>query len=97
MKSLKAAKITEVEVDFSLVWEPDHPSCSDPHLNVNVSPTCQVLIHNSDLKRGAYISSFRSLGPDSWHLLCKGPLRAATAPQRPSVLSSHLQTGFQPV
>lgn len=86
MKSVKAAKITEVEVevDSSLVWEPDHPSCSDPHLNVNVSPRCQVLLHNSDLKRGAYISSSRSLGPDSRHLLCKGPLRAAVAPQRPS-------------
>lgn len=31
MKSLKAAKITKAEVDSSLVWEPDHPSCSDPH------------------------------------------------------------------
>lgn len=84
MKSIKAAKITEVEVDSSLVWEPDHPSCSEPHLNVNMSHRCQVLLHNSDLKRGAYISSSRSLGPDSRHLLCKGPLRATVAPQRPS-------------
>lgn len=66
------------------LWCGSHPSCSDPHLNVNVPPRCQVLLHNSDLKRGAYISSSRSLGPDSRHLLCKGPLRAAGAPQRPS-------------
>lgn len=51
---------------------------------VKVSPRCQVLLHNSDLKRGAYIISSRSLGPDLRHLLCKGPLRAAVAPQRPS-------------
>lgn len=61
----------------------DHPSCSDLHLNVNVSPRRKVLLHNSDLEKGCYISRSRPHGPDSRHLLRNWPLMAAADDGRP--------------